>query len=102
MLLVIHQLKVFFRVFWTITVATAIFFCIKTTHELYVKYQNSPIIIKYEDAPDGLDKVPFPAITFNNELQFQKKYIKMVDVFKWRTPRFEQILKWLESDQFVA
>jgi hypothetical protein len=59
-------------------------------------------MIKYEDVPDGLDNIPFPAITFNNELQFQQKYVRITDIFVWRTPPFEEIVEMLEGDKFVA
>jgi hypothetical protein len=80
-------------------VATAIFFCITTTHKLFVKYRDAPIMIKYEDVSDGLEDVPFPAITFNNELQFQREYNRMLSLFYFLMPTVDEIKRMFGEDR---
>jgi hypothetical protein len=80
-------------------VATAIFFCGTTTHKLFVKYRDATIMIKYEDVSDGLKDVPFPAITFNNELQFQLEYNRIRSLFFFLMPTVEDIKEMFGEDR---
>jgi hypothetical protein len=80
-------------------VATAIFFCVTTTHKLFVKYRDAPIIIKYGDASDALDNLPFPAITFNNELQLQREFDRMKLYVYFYRPTVDGIKKMTGGDR---
>jgi hypothetical protein len=80
-------------------VATAIFFCVTTTHKLFVKYRDSPIMIKYEDTSDRLDNVPFPAITFNNELQFQVYYDRKIYLLRLLSLSVKEVIEMFGGDK---
>jgi hypothetical protein len=85
-----------------LVVFTALIFCASTTFELFVKYRNTVVMMKYEDVSDGLEGYPFPAITFNNELKFLMEFN---DIVMWLygvdTPPIAYIIEKLGSDGFV-
>jgi hypothetical protein len=90
------------RIFWLIFVSIAIYLSCKTTRSLYDKYENAPIRIKYEDVTNGLENVPFPAITFNNELQYGMYYLTVMDAALRYDRSFESVIKVLENDRLES
>jgi hypothetical protein len=90
------------RIFWLIFVSIAIYLSCKTTSSLYDKYENAPIRIKYEDVTNGLENVPFPAITFNNELQYGYYYDSIIKLGVRLGITFEHIVERLGDDRFES
>jgi hypothetical protein len=66
------------RIFWVVFVIIAITFCGTITHSMYLKYESAPVMMKYEDVTDPFHELPFPAITFNNELQVNFTRLRFV------------------------
>jgi hypothetical protein len=89
------------RIFWLIFVIVAIYLSCKTSKSLYDKYENAPIQIKYEDVTNGLENVPFPAITFNNELQYGMYYYTVMNAAARYGRPFASVIKALEDDRLV-
>jgi hypothetical protein len=65
---------------------------------MFIKYKNAPIRIKYEDVANGLVNVPFPAITFNNELQIKYLDAKFVKFAVMLGLSVDDVMKKLKSD----
>jgi hypothetical protein len=53
----INNRHIFERIFWTIVVGSALVFCCRPTYTLFVKYQKSNIMMKYENVLDSSEKV---------------------------------------------
>jgi hypothetical protein len=56
-------------------------------------------MIKYEDSPNIIEQIPFPAITINNELVFRRyfKYTKYSWTF--RRPPVEELEAFYQDEE---
>jgi hypothetical protein len=97
----IEDFKLIFRFLWICFVAIAIFFCGKITYAMYNKYQTAPIRIKYENVVNGLENVPFPAITYNNELLFYYEYISLIKMAAALKKSLDDVILALGDDRYV-
>jgi hypothetical protein len=62
---------------------------------------DAPVMIKYEDSLRNLEKVPFPAVTINNELKMETSYsiaMNTYDIFY--QPTYEEIIE-IYGEKFV-
>jgi hypothetical protein len=51
------SLNQIYRIFWIFVVAVTMICCCKPTFKLFKNYQNSPIVLKYDDIMDSLEEV---------------------------------------------
>jgi hypothetical protein len=81
------------RVIWFFLVCVAIYFCSSTTKDFFMKYRNAPVMMKYEDSIGSLEEIPFPAITFNNELYLSYRNNMLMKFYDYGKPDFEFIIE---------
>jgi hypothetical protein len=80
------------RILWIVLVSTAVVFCTTTTYSFYIKYKDTPIMMKYEDSIDSSQEITFPAITFNNE--HTSSYLRVEQILFRHFPPYEAILNF--------
>lgn len=90
-----------FRIIWILIALTATTFCSMTTYDTYVKYQNAPIMMKHEDQGQSGETIPFPAITFVNELQFRREFEKIMEMFLYYPATYNGIMHYAKDERFV-
>jgi hypothetical protein len=71
--------------------------CGKITISIFLNHKDELIIMKYEEKSDGFKNIPFPAITFNNELQIKYIYVLFVQYFYKFS--IESVLKKFGNDR---
>jgi hypothetical protein len=84
--------------YWIAIVGVMIFFFSKSTHSFLSNYLNSAVMIKHEGTLDELEKIVFPAITFNNELQINSTVLSAIVLLTETETPVEDIIRSLGND----
>jgi hypothetical protein len=82
--------------------------------KIYRNYQKAPIILTFEDVLDSSEEVevskflvfftktafqiPFPAITFNNEIVHEFRFRRLLTYWGFRTPTPKYVRRFLKED----
>lgn len=77
-----------FRVFWILVFFVLIYAYVHLTVQIWDKWNESPVIVSFDDKSTPVWKIPFPAITICSEVKASKTRFNFSRVFnKFRRMR---------------
>lgn len=81
------------KYFWLISIISSIFGAVVLINKLYTEISKTPIVTVTSNTPVPIEEIPFPAITFCQELRIQESeqtYILMKNMYEDKN--YEDIL----------
>ncbi|KAL9702249.1 hypothetical protein quinque_005767 [Culex quinquefasciatus] len=72
------------RIGWMIAFVFSVLCCGMLIQNVYQKWDNSPVIVSFDDAPTPVWKIPFPAITVCSEDKIMKFFYKETEFLSMR------------------
>lgn len=75
-----------FRIFWVAAFMLSLGAAIFLIYGVLEKYINAPVIVSFQTNEQGIDSIPFPAVTLCNMNRFPKRKV-------------EELEKWVASNQ---
>ncbi|XP_037032181.1 pickpocket protein 28-like [Bradysia coprophila] len=69
------------RVWWMLAIALALFYCGYSIQNVYIKWDQSPVIVSFAEKSTPIWEIPFPAVTICPETKADTSQLNFTDVF---------------------
>lgn len=70
-----------FRVWWIFAFALALYYCGTLIHNVYIKWDQSPVIVSFAEKSTPVWEIPFPAVTICPETKANMTQLNFTEVF---------------------
>ncbi|XP_037032179.1 pickpocket protein 28-like [Bradysia coprophila] len=70
------------RVWWILAFALALLYCGYSIRKVYIKWDESPVIVAFAEKSTPVWKIPFPAVTICPETKAEVTKLNLTDVFQ--------------------
>lgn len=87
------------RLYWLVLTCTSVYFAVSLIWATYLKWQDSPVILGFDETLVPVHKIPFPTITICPEIKMERNIFDYANISQQIWENFKENSNFSSIDE---